>query len=358
MKKLILFSAMWLTIVYAHATIITVDNNLNSSANYTNLQTAINEASIGDTIYVSGSLQSYGEITISKKLHLLGAGYNPNNQFSMKSILGSITFDFIAFPTSDPSGSTIEGFEISSISISDSHGKITDIHIRRNRIGSITMSNTSDNIIENNIITSYLWGSAFNGSQPHVTNLIVRNNIFINAHPSLYYFVSSSVLISNNVFLSTTSTGSASSYNERVIFSNNIFYGAGVGSTNDFCKFCTFTNNISFGPSSTDFDYGTNTTGGNIEATDPLFNDAANFSFEYTDDYRLKSNSPAKNAGSDGTDIGITGGTSPWPVTEASSPYIHSSFPAVPQITQMDIQNASVGIGGTINVNIKAKVVN
>ncbi|MEQ9021798.1 MAG: hypothetical protein RLN82_03450, partial [Pseudomonadales bacterium] len=142
------------------------------------------------------------------------------------------------------------------------------------------------------------------------------------------------------------------------IFANNIFYGAGVGSTQDHCKYCTFTNNISFGPGATDFDYGTNTTGGNLEATDPSFNAAANFSFEFTDDYRLRDTSPAKNAGSDGTDIGITGGITPWPVTESAAPYIHSSFPALPQITKMDIQNASVGIGGTINVNVKAKVVN
>ena len=49
------------------AKVITVNNNINSPGQYTNLQQAIDSASAGDTIYVHGSATSYGNVNVKNQ---------------------------------------------------------------------------------------------------------------------------------------------------------------------------------------------------------------------------------------------------------------------------------------------------
>ena len=71
MKKLLLLSIIYIGLMSAlKATIITVDNNVNSPADYTDLQTAIDAATAGDTIYVAGSNTTYGAKNVTKKLNI------------------------------------------------------------------------------------------------------------------------------------------------------------------------------------------------------------------------------------------------------------------------------------------------
>jgi len=54
---------------------LTVSNNPNAVAQYTDIPPAIAAASPGDTIYVGGSPNSYSNFTIDRKLVIIGAGF-------------------------------------------------------------------------------------------------------------------------------------------------------------------------------------------------------------------------------------------------------------------------------------------
>src|SRR5579864_1459109 len=92
------------------AHVITVSNNAVNAGKYTNLQTAVNAASSGDTIYVSGSPTSYGAITISTpRLTLIGAGYNATGlQYNYSSIVDYFYFSGAVKKTS------IQGFYVNN----------------------------------------------------------------------------------------------------------------------------------------------------------------------------------------------------------------------------------------------------
>ncbi len=90
-----------------------------------------------------------------------------------------------------------------------------------------------------------------------------------------------------------------------------------------------------------------NNGSGNISNQDPQFETAnATSSFTYTDDYHLKSTSPGKNAATDGTDIGLYGG---------NTPFVWGGLFSIPKITQTIITNPVVNQSTPINVNVKAK---
>lgn len=346
----------------ANATIHTVDNKENSGADYTDLQEAIDAAAVGDTIYVSGSPVSYGSITIPKTLVLFGQGYRVNNQYGSPSTIGTVTFsndegDFET-PATSSDGTHIEGFRITStLSISAPTDVIySDITIRRNWTSNINLNNVNEIIIENNRIESYI---DFGSSPTDIDsrNVIVRNNIIsYSSDGAIWRSTSGSILISNNLFIVNDADESVFLDCRNLVFTNNIITGQGVGTTEDNCNFCTFTNNISFGGDATDFDYANNTTGSNLEATNPGFVSAEGFDFSFDADYRTTDTSPANGAGSDGTDIGIYGGISPFPVEEAAG-YFTSPFPSIPQVLEMNILNSSIPENGTLNVEFKAKIV-
>src|SRR5690348_8515351 len=94
-RKLLLTVLAYMLAQGTYATVITVDNNANSPGQYSSLQSAINAASAGDTLYVSGSTSSYGNFTLNKRLTLIGTGYNPIKQIPMVSSLGTMTFDSV-----------------------------------------------------------------------------------------------------------------------------------------------------------------------------------------------------------------------------------------------------------------------
>ena len=71
-----------------NATIITVSNRTGQmDVDYSSLPDAITNASAGDTLYVHGSPFSYGDITIDKKLHIIGPGYYlaENNEYETET---------------------------------------------------------------------------------------------------------------------------------------------------------------------------------------------------------------------------------------------------------------------------------
>jgi predicted nucleic-acid-binding Zn-ribbon protein len=344
MKKifLLMVAARMLWGINTHATIITVSNAPNSPGQYTDLQEALDAANPGDTIYVSGSLTSYGNIEIEKQITLIGAGFNPNNQYNEKSELMSVVLKSDNDPVNptNASSSVIMGFKI--FSITNSFHNIDSIQIFRNEItNSISISSyySTNWIIKNNILSSI---STSSGSNIYATDFIISNNIIKN---SIYNFKSSTVVIANNIFTQGFNFTQVSLANIQ----NNIFYG---GSTAN-CSYCTFIKNISVGAANT-FDYGTNTSIGNFTNVNPMFVDVPSTTFNFANDYHLQPSSPGIDAGTDGTDIGIYGGMYPFP-SGGDVPWQTSPMPALPQITNMVILNGTLPSAGTLQIQIQAK---
>jgi len=106
MKNLLYVLLCFAAILPATSAVITVDNSANSAGQYTGLQAAINAANAGDSIYISGSITSYGTVTLNKRLILFGTGYNPAKQSPLVSTTGTITLDTVT-SVSGASGSRI-----------------------------------------------------------------------------------------------------------------------------------------------------------------------------------------------------------------------------------------------------------
>jgi hypothetical protein len=73
-EKLIIL--LFILPVFAFAKVHTVDNTPGNGAMFNSLQTAISSASSGDTIIVMRSIDSYGSISIKKKLFLYSDGHH------------------------------------------------------------------------------------------------------------------------------------------------------------------------------------------------------------------------------------------------------------------------------------------
>lgn len=318
------------------AKVITVSNAPNSPGLYTSLQTAIDSASSGDTIYVHGSGTSYGNVTVKKRITLFGTGHNPSKTNPFVSEIGNIQLDSLS-GVSGASGSKIAGLKLNRVSGYGGTGGTKNITVQRNYFvsGGTKISITGSGwIIENNIISS-----ASVNANNHST-IIFRNNIFNSS-----YINSSSqatVLISNNIFLGSASAFSSVS---NALIANNIFSGSTPNGSNVNTN--TFSNNITYQTSSDTIPIGTNTGSGNFIAQNPQFMNVPVNTFNYSYDFTLDTISPGINAGTDGTDIGAFGGAMPFVDMTGS--------PAIPQMKFISILNPVIPVGDSLNVIIKAK---
>ena len=353
MKKALLLTVLILAAYSNRAAIINVSNSstapLNPPHTYNDLQVAINAASDGDSLYVHGTNIDYGTITITNKtLTLIGAGYGNNLQsnFQQKTLLGSV--DFAGF--NGVKNVVLVGMLINGYVENASGGPVNNLLIDRCAIYRI--SSQSNNLTMRQCL---LEPSGSDGSptfQPIVSgNALVQNSVIsgIVGGGSV-----NSSLWENNIFKKINfyyQIGDINTYNGTALFTNNIFnYTYAVNVSN-----CTFNNNLFYGTGSLT---NGNSGIGNIFNTDPMFvNNAYVGSYSTIGkenyctvvDYHLASGSPCIGAGSGGTDIGIYGGTNALPASAALN-----GVPAMPRITEMNIQNISVSPTGNINVQIKA----
>lgn len=378
-------------------TIRIADNNTNRPTGpniYSTIQAAVDAAVAGDIVYVQPSQTNYGDLTINKRITLRGIGFNTGKDFAYTSILNNITLTNRVDGTSNASGTIVEGIQANDLSIGTQTGSFTytiqDISIRRSAISRI-MRNSSgmagaQNIIVEECVTqiyfatnwvnqlvvrgNYLTGpndaSSFGFNNGPLTNVIIANNIIAQAGQNGFNnTIISSVIIANNNFLGGNNIagsrlhvgtipyyGGASFTDITVV--NNIFYGCAPNSSSGTFERNIFINNLSFGTTNNALPpAGTgvgNTGSNNIVNQDPLFINAPyNTPYAVTMDFNLQATSPAKNAGSDGTDIGITGGA--YPVTAGNIALRPTSAPVIMSLNPA----AMVPQNQPVKTNIKAK---
>jgi hypothetical protein len=188
--------------------------------------------------------------------------------------------------------------------------------VKNNFIGYIGVNNASNVIISNNVI------SAISGSnQPSV---VITNNIFIGGYFSSLEYAN----ITNNFFIERRDNS----------YSTNM---------------CTYHKNISLYYDQVNFvnlPKTGNTGVGNKNTVENQFvsdiiGKTINESRDY--DWHLLPTSLGYKYGTDGTDCGIYGGSYPMPNM--------SGVTQLPQVISMDIQNSVIPVGGTLNVELKAK---
>ena len=282
--------------------LITVQH-LGTPTFYTDIALAINGSLAGDTIYIPGGVYPGSNLTISKELHLIGVGHNPNYSTATDySILNSNIYFYEGADHSSVTGLLING------SIFFNSSGLSFIHISRCNLGNnfILMNATVFNSTVSECILNYIqaefesYNNAFynniflTGIFNFGANNLVANNVFVfNGSYPINSILSSE--IRNNIFLCV---------NNNIIIGNSL----------------TVKNNLVINSIICDLSW---ICSGNINAQ-PLNSIFVNYpqtgaGFSYSDDYHLQATSPGKNAGTDGTDIGIYGGAFPW--KDGSVPY-------------------------------------
>lgn len=336
---------------FSEAAVITLDNSGNSGAHYSSFETAHDAANSGDTILIYGSGQAYSKTTfpytyyIEKKLHIIGGGYKPNNQYSWSCSLVDITL--ISSALFNPSGTTIQGIKGLIRTTTGTGYPITDISISRCDLNTIYLSETASNWrIFNNIM-----GYIYIPSTSNVSSIAVYNNIFTNGLQGNWSGKSGIVEFNNNLFIGGTALDDLN----ECIFSNNIFYA--ISPYNSSHTYCRFDNNIAYGIAPDTFNLsGTNSGNGNFSGQNPSFTTITGTVYKTTDDYNLGSSSIGKNAGTDTTDIGIYGGAVPFPIGGASgSGYQTSAMPNWPQLYKLVIDNSIINASDSLRIIVKAR---
>jgi hypothetical protein len=313
MKAIFFTSAIFfLTVIGLNAQNLIAVQNAGTPSFFLKIADAIESAQDGDTIYLPGG--SFGECTINKRLHLVGVGHHPDStKATLMTYIPGVSFD----PGSD--GSTLTGIRTINLSIGNNIDEIKNLIISRCYIGNCYIYLKCSNItFVQNIIKTV--GGSDNRDISFSNNKIgslggfeycsIRNNII------LYISYSITLSVFENNFIGSTYS---SYYLQSNIINNNISYSG--------------------------FDITTQ----NVGANNLFYQEAGSIfvkedsDFEYGNDYHLKSGCEGKNAGKDGTDMGIYGGTFPWK---------EGSLPFNPHYQRINI-SPTTDNNGNLNVNIK-----
>ncbi len=345
--------------ICAQATTRTVSNNTNIPAQYTSLQTAIDDSATGDTLLIHGSPNTYGDLTILKSLVLIGPGFKPTGQNQLLATMGSVNVR--ADAAGDVENLLLLGLNIGTLLPHSGSGCGQGFAVKM-RLERCILNSLSPRIVaqgpnssivsaEQCIFTSTINGqSTFCGGQG-VASVLVTNSLFLSNFA--YSDNVSNGVVSNCIFFGGSSRLQTV---QNTIFSNNVFYGTLLNDANGAKTGCTFNSNLTFGTNNNALTYPASITSGTVENLDPLFANATapangqNYAslFNGAQDLNPQPASPLLSAGSDGTDIGPTGGS-------AAFNYLLQGTAKGPFMTSLIINNATLPENGTLQVTFGAK---
>lgn len=318
------------------------------------LQAAHDNASVlsGDTIHVEQSNTSYGPLTMTKRLVIIGPGYflSENAKTQVNTSYGA-TMGNLYMTAPSCAGSVVTGMTISANAVQLGANRLTlvsnNISIASWQTG-ITIGSGSAVAIDSIVIRSnWLNGPASgafvvgtSGTSGQVTRLDISNNFFSYPYGTFAITLAGnySGIIKNNVF----SCIYAMSVSNMYVVNN-------IHATTSNSAYNTFNNSvIEYNLGYRDQQFNTPTGGNNTinTASNPLTN---NFLFQTTgstdEKLQLQPGSPAKGAGKSGEDMGMFGGT---------LPYTLSGMPAVPSVYAISIAPIAAG-ASAMSVTVSAK---
>ncbi|HPE58585.1 MAG TPA: hypothetical protein PK904_19425 [Bacteroidales bacterium] len=343
MKNLgiLLLCLFWLG---ANATSWRVNNNPAINADFSTFQEAHDAASPGDTIYVEGTGfdNHYGDVTISKKLIVIGPGYFLLDNDSTQANHLVARFQAITL-NSGAEGTVIYGLELNwglsgykGIIINTSNITIARNYFSDDRARIVFGGNDIYNIA---LLQNFAW--EIRGTYGYSANNVLIANNFVLATIS---GVSSGV-ITNNVIKS----GITSTYSE---IKNNIIYQSSVyplGGSSYGTE-----NYVAYNLVSGTFHGGSNPPPppgpGNQENVDmsTVFINFIGGSLPGVDNnWILNPEGPAVGAGENGIDCGMFGGV---------TPYVLSGLAPIPRIYEADVPiSGSAATGLPVTIKVKSQ---
>lgn len=345
MKKIFsLLLVSFLLMINASAKIWRI-NNTGVPADFTSPQLAINSSSVlnGDTLHIEASGASYGGLTVTKQLIIIGNGYllgtlganaNPDLQANpATSLLSSVLFN------TGSNGSVLEGCTLTS-TLTLTNG-VSNIIIRRNRLAMVTLGLCSSVQVLQNYIDNVA-SASINGDGSPATNLQINNNVISNA---LNMGATSNGDFMNNIISSASSFGVSNITGFRVW--NNICVNTHTVNMTSCDSRSNIGNAGQFG-----------TLNGNQSSVtmSTVFEDVANTNASFSEDSRwqLKTGSPAIGAAwngvSTGGDCGIYGSSA------TGISYVLSGIANVPSIYKLAAPATTTS--NTLNITISTRTNN
>ncbi|MCB0581436.1 MAG: hypothetical protein KDD10_19260 [Phaeodactylibacter sp.] len=189
MKRTSILLALSLAFAFsASATILRVNNTPGSDAPYDNFTTAHASAVPGDTIQIEGSNTPYGELTITKRLVVIGPGYflneNPNTPVSLPATTANINLDRTNAndPFSGASGTEIMGLRVRQTSASRVNVRVSNVSISKCEIDDYVYIQDLDGIVSGvQVFQNFFYGTGLNWvpASDGLTNFNFSNNIVL-----------------------------------------------------------------------------------------------------------------------------------------------------------------------------------
>nr|WP_319511221.1 hypothetical protein [uncultured Draconibacterium sp.] len=347
MKKIIILPFLFLGLISWGQAQFIVQNGAKTEV-YNNINTAIENAISGDTLYIPGGGFSFSNTTIDKTLHWVGHGHYPSETGATMQtrITTGLTF------TGNCDNSSFEGILFTSnLNFGSSENEAINIKLKRCRVmGSVIFrsDNTENPNLNFQISECVLQGiDAKNGS-----NCLVEKSLIFSYIDNFYQ--SSFDHNSINVNGSSTYSYAAVRYATSCTFTNNVYglrggFHSSINNNlynNIFAEGLPYYETSSNGGSNNIYNVGVATAyvtiNGNVQT------------FEYDNDYHLSSvTGAAESDGStvsillsanDGTNSGVYGTTTPY-----------KTIPYYPHINTATIANKAVNNQLGVNINAEAQ---
>jgi hypothetical protein len=310
------------------------NNNTGVTADFSTVQAAHNGAAAGDTIHLEPSLVSYGDLTMSKRLVIIGTGQfqneNPGIQYDPKSpYIGNVSISntgannsvlMVRFAGNISINTGVTGVSLVNCASTTANGHTSCAP------GQVILNNADNIVIKNSWVSNIQMDNSCN-------NIVISNNIVGN---TIRNDGSCDGIITNNIIhaVSGGACGNNAGTIHNCVINNNIWNAL----QNTSFSNCNLTNNMA--PNG-------NLPAGNgnqlnVNMADVFVNHAGGFVDKF---FQLKAGSPAIGAGTGGVDMGAFGG---------SSPFRLGVTPPIPSITNMQLPATPSGSSMQLKFSTKS----
>lgn len=305
-----------------------VSNSPQNPGQFNTITAALTSSSVisGDTLLLHPTPISYGNISITKRITLIGAGFNTQRTAPQIVTVGQITL----VSNTNSGGSKFYGMRISQIVTSGltmNDITIEDCRIDNNILSSAIPFNWT---VRNCVFTATSnYNIDLQQSTLNAGSMLVNHCLFANTFSGSY----STLIVRNCLFVQGVFSNVQNATFENCIFRSTGFTVSGVLN-------CTFNNCIS-GVSA--LPIAGNTGANNVAPAAVIMVNAPGNSVNLTHDYHLTAASPGYASGTDGQQLGLFGGNSTFNI---SGEPLNSAI-----IRNFQITNSVVPVNGTLNIN-------
>jgi len=347
MKKItFLFSlifATFISVLSAQQMITVTDATGQNTKVFDVLDSAINNASDGDFVYLPGGGFNSSKVTVNKSIHIIGAGHRTDSARATGITMLSGNFVILN---------------------GGSNGSISGVYLT----GDLVFGNSAENqnVVNYNIsrcsMNQFQFGFYASANNPNARNINVSECVFrgpwnyncyaanVKIEKSIFngrvFYYNNGAVFTNNIFLFRNGGWPVFNNSSNVLIYNNIIFQEGyVVYSSDVNE---FHNNL-FARGITAAQLAGQVLGNNVYnfAIDSIFVGIKSDDWYYSEgkDYHLQKYAIEALKGTDGTQVGIYG---------TAFPYKDGAMPVNPHITFKSIA-PSTNPEGKIQVNIKVK---